>query len=186
MLTTWTLWILFFSLLFLDRTTQRSPIFFRIKREPPSSWWPGLCANYPKQGWAVRAMDILTLPQHPSLQSKAGMVDPERERELICTLCPPSSPSFWVGSGNESQGQTGGCLQPPHVKKNTQSTLAEPGASLVSACQTPEDASYVHFPSSQPNLVCYLPTPPRGKVLCQALVKVNRLKKKRDQKIIPK
>lgn len=180
MLTTWTLSLEFFvfSLLFLDRTTQRSPVFSRIKREPSSSWWPGLGANYPKQGWAVRAMGILTLPQHPPSQSKAGMVDPERERTH---LCPVSTFLSWllsghrVGSGNESQGQTGGCLQPPHEKKNTQSTLCWIW-SLSGFCMPDPRRHQLCTLSKLSAEPCVLPahSTPWGKVLCQALVKVNR------------
>lgn len=129
MLTTWTLRILCFFLYCFWTGQHKEVLYFPgLKGNHLAAGGRGWALTTLSRGEAVRAMGILTLSQHPSSQSKAGMVDPERERERA-HLYPVSTFLSWllsghrVGSGNESQGQTGGCLQPPHEKTNTQNTL---------------------------------------------------------------
>lgn len=129
----------------------------------------------PRRGDAVRGMSTLSLPQYPI--RKQGWAGGPGERELI-SYSVSAFPYRLLSenrmcSGNELQGQAGGCLHAPHEKKNA--PCAEPGASQVSACQTPKGTGCVHFPtvSGKP---CMLPvhSPPRGKVLGHPFVRANR------------
>lgn len=101
MLTTWTLLRILCFFLYCFWTGQHKEVLY----------FPGLKGNHLPaggQGWvltilsrgeAVRAMGILTLPQHPSSQSKAGMVDPERERTHLYRVHLPLPASEWAQGG---------------------------------------------------------------------------------------